>query len=150
MATFQGVPGYVGSNTSTSGDPTRGLAFTRLKGPALAGTIADSVMSFPAGITGPGPIPPAGGYICLQSTASLTNQVVTTSAALQNASFVYIPVSTGSFVSSNNASQAAAPPYTGVGTPIVWNDAAQRLMVWSSGSSAWLSAPAAQAFTCSS
>jgi hypothetical protein len=143
-ASFQGLPGFVGPNTSTGADVGRGLAFTRLKGPAMAGTVADGGATV-------GPIPPAGGFICIQSTASLTNQIVTTSATgLLNASFVYIPVSTGSFVSSNNASQQGAPPYTGVGTPIVWNDAAQRLMVWSSGLASWLSAPAAQAFTCSS
>jgi hypothetical protein len=141
---FQGMPGFVGPNTSTGADVGRGLSFTRLKGPALAGQMAD-------GGTSGGPIPSAGGYICMQSTASLVNQIVSTSsAAITNASFVYIPVSTGSFVSSNNASGQGSPAYLGVGTPIVWNDAAQRLMIWSSGLQSWLSQPAAQAFTCSS
>jgi hypothetical protein len=146
-ASFQGLPGFVGPNTSTGADVGRGLSYTRLKGPALAGQIADGA----GGTNSPGPLPPAAGFICIQSTAAILNQIVTTSASgILNASFVYIPVSTGSFVSSNNASQQGAPPYTGVGTPIVWNDAAQRLMVWSSGLASWLSAPAAQAFTCSS
>jgi len=147
MASFQGLPGFVGPNTSTGQDVGRGLTFTRIKGPGMAGQIADGA----GGTNSPGPLPPAAGFICIQSTAAILNQIVSTSSAgLQNASFVYIPVSTGSFVSSNNASQAATPPYTGCGTPIVWNDAAQRLMVWSSGLASWLSAPAAQAFTCSS
>ena len=129
MASFQGLPGFVGPNTSTGADVGRGLAFTRLKGPAMAGQIADSV-----GLAGAaGPLPPAAGFICIQSTASLTNQVVTTSATgLLNASFVYIPLTTGTLVG------ASAPAYTGVGTPLLWDDADAILMVWSSSRSSWM------------
>ena len=131
----QGLPLYLSTAANIG---------TRVKGPAHAGQVFD-------GGTAGGPIPSPGGYICVQSTASITNQIVSTSSVgIQNASFVYIPVSTGSFVSSNAAGQAPAPPFLGVGTPIVWNDAAARLMIWSSGAASWLSAPAAQAFTCSS
>lgn len=116
MAISQGPPIYLSSAANIG---------TRLKAPAIAGQIADN-----AG----GPIPPPGGVMLVQSTAALTNQVVTTSATgLQNASFVYISVSTGSLTG------AAAPPYTGVGTPIHWNDAAKTLQVWSSGSGSWMS-----------
>lgn len=99
---------------------------TRIKGPGAAGQIIDG------GASG-GPIPQPGGFMCVQSTASITNQVVTTSnTGLQNASFMYIPVTTGSLTG------AAAPPYLGVGTPIIWNDAAKTLQVWSSDSASWM------------
>ncbi len=126
MATFQGLPGFVGPNTSTGADPGRGLSFTRLKGPALAGTVADG------GASG-GPLPPAGGYICIQSTASLTNQIVTTSATgLLNASHMYVPVTTGILTGG------AAPAYTGVGAAFLWDDTDARLLVWSSSRASWL------------
>jgi len=99
---------------------------TRVKGPMAAGQIFDG------GATG-GPIPSPGGFMCVQSTASITNQVVTTSATgLANASFIYIPVSTGPLVGGS------APPYLGCGTPLVWNDNLKQLMVWSSGSVSWM------------
>jgi hypothetical protein len=129
MASFQGLPGFVGPNTSTGQDVGRGLTFTRIKGPGMAGQIADGA----GGTNSPGPLPPAAGFICIQSTASLTNQIVTTSATgLLNASFMYIPVTTGSLVG------AGAPAYTGVGTPIVWNDALFSLNIWSSSKASWV------------
>ncbi len=87
---------------------------------------------FDGGAAG-GSIPTAGGYICVQSTASLTNQVVTTSVTgFQNASHVYLSVTTGPLVGM------AAPPYTGVGTPLVWNDNLAQLQIWSSGKASWM------------
>lgn len=113
------LPGFV----TTDG----GLIASRFKAPVLSGTIADSVSS------GPGPVPPAGGFIAVQSTASITNQIVTTSATgLARASFMYIPVTTATLVG------AAAPFYVGVGAPLVWDDTDAILMIWSSSRSSWL------------
>lgn len=118
MSLSQGLPLYLSTAANIG---------TRIKGPAHAGQIVDSV-----GAGGPIPIP--AGYICVQSTASVTNQVVTTSATgLQNASFVYIPVTTGSL------SGAAAPPFVGVGAALAWNDTTKTLQIWSSGSVSWMS-----------
>lgn len=116
MSLSAGLPGYV----STDG----GLKKTGFQGPILAGKIADSA----------GPLPAAGGVMCVQSTASITAQVVSTAAAVigNRASFIYIPVTTGPL------NGAAAPPYVGVGTPIVWDDTNKRLSVWSSGSASWM------------
>ncbi len=115
MAISQGIPVYLSSAANIG---------TRIKGPAIAGQIADN-----AG----GPIPSPGGFMCVQSTASVTNQIVTTSATgLQNASFMYIPVTTGPLVG------AAAPPFTGVGTPLVFNDNLAQLMVYSTSRSSWM------------
>jgi hypothetical protein len=124
MSLVQGLPGYV---TATSGvDITVGLKKTGFNGPVLAGKVADPAV---AG----GPLPTPGGVICVQSTASLLNQVVTTSATgLQRASFIYLPVTTGPLVG------AAAPPYVGVGTPLVWNDNLAQLQIWSSGKASWM------------
>ena len=135
MATFQGLPGFVGPNTSTGVDVGRGLSFTRIKGPGMAGQIADSV-----GFGGTaGPLPPAAGFMCVQSTASITNQIVSTSSsAIQNASFIYIPVTTGPLVTAAGAAGAMQPPYQGVGTAIAWNDNLAQLMVWSSGKASWM------------
>jgi len=116
MSLSQGLPLYLSSAANIG---------TRIKGPAHAGQIADN-----AG----GPIPAPGGFICVQSTASVTNQVVTTSATgLQNASFFYIPVTTGTLTG------AAAPPFLGVGVPLVWNDANKMLQIYSSGTGSWMS-----------
>ena len=113
----QGLPMYLSTAANIG---------TRVKGPAAAGQIADSG-------TG-GPIPSPGGFMCVQSTASVINQVVTTSATgLQNASFVYIPVTTGALTGST-----VIPPYLGVGTPLVWNDNSASLMVWSSSRAVWM------------
>src|SRR5712664_3451688 len=119
MSLIQGLPGFIGPNTSTGTDPGLGLSFTRSKGPGMAGQVADN--------TPGGPIPQAGGFICIQSTASLTNQIVTTSATTVNnrASFFYIPVTTGPLQG------AGAPPYVGVGAALVWDDTSRRLEVWS-------------------
>jgi hypothetical protein len=116
MSIGQGLPNYL---TSV------GNIGTRVKGPALSGEAQQ--------VSG-GPLPHAGGFICIQSTASLLNQVVSTANAViaNRASFVYIPVTTGPLVG------ASAPPYVGVGTPLVWDDANKRLAIWSSGSSSWL------------
>ena len=117
MSLSQGLPNYLSSVANIG---------TRVKGPALAGQQADNGSG--------GPIPAPGGFICIQSTASITNQVVSTADAVvaNRASFVYIPVTTAPLVG------AAAPPFVGVGTPLVWDDANKRLAIWSSGSSSWL------------
>lgn len=117
MSLSQGLPNYLSSVANIG---------TRVKGPALAGQIADGGSS--------GPLPGAGGFICIQSTASITNQVVSTADAVvgNRASFVYIPVTTGAMIG------AAAPPYVGVGTPIVWDDTAKNISIWSSGSASWM------------
>ena len=110
-----GLPGFITSDNTVN---------TRFKAPVLSGQIQDT----------PGVINPAGGFMCIQSTAAVLNQVVTTSATgAARASYMYIPVTTGSMTG------AAAPPFTGVGTPIIWNDAAKTLQVWSSGSGSWMS-----------
>lgn len=116
-ALSQGLPMYLSTAANIG---------TRLKGPAASGQLVDSV-------TAAGPIPSPGGFMCVQSTASVTNQIVTTSATgLANASFIYLPVTTGPLIGG------AAPPYLGVGTPLVWNDNLKQLMIWSSGSVSWM------------
>lgn len=124
MSLLQGLPGYV---TATSGvNAAIGAKKSGFNSPVLAGRVADSIPG--------GPIPVAGGIICVQSTASLTNQIVTTSDTTlgSRASFIYLPVTTGPLVG------AAAPPYVGVGTPLVWNDNLAQLMIWSSGKASWM------------
>lgn len=118
MSLAQGVPVYLS---------TAGNVGTRIKGPGVAGQLIDT--------TAGGPIPAPGGLMVVQSTASLTNQVVTTSDTTigNRASFIYIPLTTGGLVG------AVAPVFTGCGTPIVWNDNSAVLMVWSSSRSSWLS-----------
>ena len=119
---MSGLPGYV----STDG----GLANTRFKAPVLSGLIGDSVTS------GPGPLPAPGGFICIQSTSSITNQTISSSAtAATRNGYVYIPVSTAA---ATNWVGAPAPFYTGVGTPIIWNDTAFQLSVWSSSKGSWM------------
>ena len=127
MSLLQGLPGYVAA-TSGVVNYAAGAKKVGFQGPVLAGKVADG------GTLGVGPLPVAGGIICVQSTASLLNQVVTTSDTTigARASFIYIPVSTGPLVG------AAAPPYLGVGTPLVWNDNLHQLMVWSSGAASWM------------
>jgi hypothetical protein len=135
MATFQGIPGFgfITSSSGTASGQVQGLPFTRLKGVGLVGTIADSVSNFPPGITGPGPIPPAGGFVCIQSTAAINNQIVSTSSGgLQNASLVYIPVTTGGL------NGGVAPAYTGCGAPLIWNDNTATLSIWSTSRAAWM------------
>jgi len=127
VSLVQGLPGYV---TATSGVTSAiGLKKVGFNGPILAGKVMDG------GTSGVGPLPTAGGLICVQSTADKSNQILSTADAVigARASFVYIPVTTGPLVG------AAAPPYVGVGTPLVWNDNSKVLMVWSSGSASWLS-----------
>lgn len=136
MSLTQGLPGFI----TTDG----GRKQTRLQGPALSGSIG-----FDGGVVGPAPV--AGGYICVQATASLINQVVSTSSGVLggHASFVYIPVLAASITGSSNGDQGAAPPYLGCGTPIAWDDTNKWLVVWSSGTGAWLKS-ANTSFTCSS
>ena len=125
MSLVQGLPGYV---TATSGVTSAiGLKKVGFNGPILAGKVFDGGASA-------GPIPTAGGIICVQSTASLLNQVVTTSDTTigSRASFIYIPVTTGPLAG------AAAPPFVGVGTPLVWNDNLKQLMIYSTGSASWM------------
>ena len=101
-----------------------GMKYSGFQGPVLAGKMADGMLAS---------LPAAGGFICVQSTASIDNQIVTTSAnGLSRASFIYIPVSTASLVG------AAAPAYAGVGTALTWDDATKTLQVWSSGSASWM------------
>lgn len=110
------IPGFSSTTPQTA---------TRFKAPVLTGSLASNGVG--------GPLPLAGGFICLQSTASATAQVVTTSATgLQRASFVYLPVTTGPLTG------AAAPPFAGAGTPLVWNDNLKTLQIWSSGSASWM------------
>lgn len=112
------IPGYLSSDTGTPS--------TRFKAVTMSGTISDGGAA--------SPIPPAGGLAVIQSTASIVNQIVTTSATgLARASFIYIPVTTGALTAS-----ATPPPYVGCGTPLVWNDTSASLMVWSSSRAAWL------------
>ena len=127
MSVSQGLPNYLSSVANIG---------TRVAGPALAGQQADLVSS--------GPIPNAGGFICIQSTAAIANQVVTTSAGVigNRASYVYIPVVAGSLQGST-----AGPPYLGCGTPLIWDDTNRRLNIWSSSAGAWLVATSSAAFT---
>ena len=125
MSLTAGLPGYV---ATSSADPGRGILPSRMGGPVLSGRVADNVSS------GPGPLYRAGGFICVQSTASVVNQVITTSATAlgARASFVYIPVSTGPMTG------CAAPPYVGTGTPLVWDDTLFTLSIWSSTKTSWM------------
>ena len=126
MSISQGLPNYLSSVANIG---------TRLQGPAVSGQAQD--------VSG-GPLVPAGGFMCVQSTASLTNQVVTTSANVigNRASYVYIPVLAGSLQGST-----AGPPYLGCGTPLLWDDTARRLNIWSSSAGAWLTASSSAAFS---
>ena len=118
------IPGY--GNVSSSDNFVAGGAYTRLRGVAIAGQIADG------GVSG-GPLPGPSGVVVIQSTASVTNQIVTTSATgLARASFFYIPVTTGNIIG------AGAPAFVGTGTALMWNDTAKALAIWSSGSSSWM------------
>ena len=121
MPISQGLPIYLSTAANIG---------TRVKGPVVAGQAADGVL-----------IPAPGGAMCVQSTASLINQVVTTSATGQaNASHIYIPVTTGSFVGSTGlvGSTGALPAYQGCGTPIVWDDTNKNLNIWSSSLALWM------------
>lgn len=128
MSLSAGLPGY----KTTDG----GLKMAGFQGPVLAGKIADGGS---AGMN----LPAAGGVMCVQSTASITNQVVTTSDTTigSRASFIYIPVTTGGL------NGAAAPPYVGVGTPLVWNDNTATFMVWSSSRTSWMTQVVGTSFT---
>ncbi|SRR6266700_1552931 len=118
----QGLPLYLS---------TAGNIGTRVKGPAISGQIQDTAPG--------GPIPQPAGFMCVQSTASITNQIVSTSSsAIQNASFVYISVTTGPLVTAAGGAGAMQPPYQGVGTAIAWNDNLAQLMIWSSGKASWM------------
>jgi hypothetical protein len=119
MSLSAGLPGYKSTDN--------GLKKTGFSAPILAGRVADGGSS--------GPIPAAGGVMCVQSTASLTAQVVSTVAAVigSRASFIYIPVTTGPL---NQVTEA--PPYVGVGTPLVWDDTNFRLQIWSSTKGTWM------------
>jgi hypothetical protein len=136
--TMVGIPGYV---LSTSANPSGGIPNTRIPNVVVVGQVTDN--------TGSGPKYQPGGVVVIQSTASVINQVVST-AGTGTASFIYIPVVAATLVSSSNGFQSTAPPYTGCGAAMVWNDGAKRLEIWSSGTGAWLAQPAASAFTCSS
>src|SRR5258706_8079722 len=129
MSISQGLPMYLSTAANIG---------TRVKGPLAAGQIADG------GATG-GPIPAAGGVMCVQSTASVTNQIVTTSATTVNnrASFIYIPVTTGTLQG------AGAPPFVGVGAALTWNDTTRRLEGWSSGALEWLTMSSSGTFSSS-
>jgi len=118
----QGIPGQVFSTAKFGGEP-----YSEVLGPLVVGRIADNASA------ASGPFYPASGVMVVQTTASKTNQVVTTSAtgATRN-SFIYIPVTTGILQG------AGAPPFTGVGTPLVWNDNSRRLEIWSSGAAEWI------------
>jgi hypothetical protein len=122
MTLIAGLPGYV---SASSNGHIGGILGTRLKGPALSGQVENSTANIPG---------PGAGYICIQSTASVVNNVLSTLDAVigSRASFVYIPVTTGPLAGS------AAPPYVGCGTPLVWNDDLKQLMVWSSGAVSWM------------
>lgn len=123
----------------TSSDGFTGsMKYSRFGGPVFSGTVADGGSS--------GPLPAPGAVALIQSTAALVNQVISTGAPARG-SYIYIPVSTNSMVSSANS--AAAPPYAGFGAALVWNDADKRLEVYSSGSSGWLSLSTAGGFTSS-
>ena len=126
------VPNFVFSTA----DPGRGRPFTRIQGPVVVGGPRDSTPS--------GPLSIASGVIVVQSTASLTNQVVTTSAtgAARN-SHIYIPVTTGIFQG------VAAPAYAGAGAPLLWNDNTRRLEIWSSGAAEWLTMSSSGTFSSS-
>jgi hypothetical protein len=128
MSLSAGLPGF----KSTDG----GLKFSGFQGPVLAGKIADGVGAS---------LPAAGGVMCVQSTASITNQVVTTSATTVNsrASFIYIPVTTGTLQG------AGAPAYVGVGAALVFNNATRRLEVWSSDAAEWLTMSSSGTFSSS-
>ena len=115
------LPGYV---LSSSSGYTGGEKRTRFGGPVMVGQVADNGSS--------GPLPAPGAVICVQSTASLVNQIIST-AAPSRGSYVYIPITTGPLNQST-----AAPPYSGVGTPLIWDDTNFRLHIWSSSKGTWM------------
>lgn len=129
----QGIPGQVFSTSKFGGEP-----YSEVLGPLVVGRVADNASA------AAGPMYSASGVMVVQSTASKTNQVVTTSATgFARASFIYIPVSTGILQG------AGAPPFTGVGTPLVWNDNARRLEIWSSGALEWITMSSSGTFSSS-
>ena len=121
-----GLPGFITTDNTVN---------TRFKAPVVSGAFQRD-----GGVGGP--LPLGGGFVCIQSTSSVTNQVVTTAdAVIGRASFVYIPV-----VNSGTLMAGAAPPYTGCGTPIVWNDNLKLLQVWSSGAASWMTQATGSSF----
>lgn len=97
----------------------------------LSGGIADSVSG--------GPLPAPGGFICVQSTASLTTQLLTATGQPAVSSFVYIPQGTLTMSSSTNANIAASPPYTGSGAAVYFDATRFKLSVFSTVVGDWLS-----------
>ena len=103
---------------------------TRFKAPVLSGTLADG-----AG----GPLPPPGGFMCVQSTAALTTQILTTTGQPAVSSFVYITQGTLAVTSSSTATIAAAPPYTGSGAAMYFDITRKKLSIYSTGVGDWVS-----------
>ncbi len=99
---------------------------TRFKMPVLSGTIDDG------GATA-GPLPSPGAFICVQSTAALVSQILTSTGQPAKSSFVYITQGSLAMTSSTNANIAADPPYTGSGAAMYYDFTRKKLSIWSTG-----------------
>ncbi len=121
------LPGFV---TTDGGKP-----YSRFKAPVMSGQLVDS-----AGSTQVGPLPNAGGFICVQSTGTPLVQILTSSSAFPTASYVYIPQGSFAVTSSNTATLALGPPYTGSGAAMYYDFTRAKLSIFSTGGTGdWMS-----------
>src|SRR5262245_39085551 len=110
---------------------TGGLPYNRFRGVVLSGQL--ETLS-PAG----GPLPPPGGFACIQSTAAVLPQMIATTAATGTANYFYITQGTVSVTSSTNTTIAAAPPLTGMGAALYYDTARKKICVFSTVTNDWL------------
>ena len=121
------LPGIV---LTTADGRTGGAKYTRLAGPVLSGVLQD--------VSG-GPVGSPGGFICVQTTAALATQLITTTGQFAETSFVYIPQGTLGATSSGTANISESPPYTGSGAALYFDITRRKLSIFSTGVGDWLS-----------
>ena len=117
------LPGAFSSNANAP--------YTRFQGPVLSGTLFDG------GVGGPKALP--GGFLCVQTTASLVTQLITTTAQTALASYVYITQGSIAVSSSTNSVIAAPPPITGAGAALYFDNVRNKLSIFSTATNDWLS-----------
>ena len=114
-------------NPFASSAPAGGKLEATFGGPILLGKMKEG------GVAGIGPLVSPSGALLIQSTGSITNQVVSTGAPTK-AAFLYAPVSTASLIT------AGPPPYQGYGAATVFvnNTTDQHWEVWSTQDNEWI------------
>lgn len=111
--------------TLSSSFPGGGKPSADFGGPVLFGKIKDQGVP-----TGAQVFP--SGTLLIQSTGTVTNQVIST-GAVNRASLIYVAVSTASLIG------AGAPPYTGYGAGMALiASTTPHIEVWSSGANDWI------------